>query len=36
MLTLNVKELTPASKDTVWQTELKRKMQQSIVYKTPT
>jgi hypothetical protein len=27
---------TPPSKDTVWQTGLKRKIQQSVVYKRPT
>jgi hypothetical protein len=28
-------ELTPPSKDTVWQTGLKRKIQQSVVYRRP-
>jgi hypothetical protein len=28
-------DLTPPSKDTVWQTELKRKIQQSVVYRRP-
>jgi hypothetical protein len=27
---------TPSPKDTVWQTELKRKTQKSVVYKRPT
>jgi hypothetical protein len=27
---------TPPSKDTIWQTELKRKTQQSVVYERPT
>jgi hypothetical protein len=33
ILTLNVNGFTPSSKDTIWQTGLKRKIQQSIVYK---
>jgi hypothetical protein len=28
-------DLTPPSKDTTWQTELKRKIQQSVVHKRP-
>jgi hypothetical protein len=28
-------DLTSTSKDTIWQTGLKRKIQQSVVYKTP-
>jgi exonuclease III len=28
-------DLTPPSKDTIWQTELKRKIQQSVVYMRP-
>jgi hypothetical protein len=33
ILTLNVKNLTPPSKDTIWQIALKRKIQQSVVYR---
>jgi hypothetical protein len=29
-------DLTPPSKDTIWQTGLKRKVQQSVVYRRPT
>jgi hypothetical protein len=28
-------DLTPSSKDTIWQTGLKRKIQQSVVYRRP-
>jgi hypothetical protein len=35
ILTLNVKDSTVPSKDAVWQTGLKRKIQQSVVYKRP-
>jgi hypothetical protein len=35
ILTLNVKDLTPLSKDTIWQIGLKRKIQQSAAYIRP-
>jgi hypothetical protein len=35
ILTLNLMDLIPPSKDTVWQTGLKRKIQQSVVYRRP-
>jgi hypothetical protein len=36
ILTLNVNGLNSPKKDTVWQTGLKRKTQQSVVYRRPT
>jgi hypothetical protein len=35
ILTLNVNNLIPPSKDTVWQTGIKRKIQQSVAYRRP-
>jgi hypothetical protein len=35
ILILNVNGLNSPSKDTVWQTELKRKIQQSVAYRRP-
>jgi hypothetical protein len=35
VLTLNINGLNSPSKDTNWQTGLKRKTQQSVVYKKP-
>jgi hypothetical protein len=36
ILTLNVNRLnSPVSKDTIWQTGLKRKIKQSVVYRRP-
>jgi hypothetical protein len=35
ILTLNVNELNYPSKDAVWQTGLKREIQQAVVYKRP-
>jgi hypothetical protein len=35
ILTLNSMDSTPPSKDTIWQTGLKRKIQQFIVYRRP-
>jgi hypothetical protein len=34
ILTL-ITDITPPSKDTIWQTGLKRKIQQSVVYRRP-
>jgi hypothetical protein len=36
ILILNVNGLNPPSKDTNWQTGLKRKIEQSVVYRRPT
>jgi hypothetical protein len=36
ILELNVLDSIPPSKDTIWQTGLKRKIQQYVVYKRPT
>jgi hypothetical protein len=35
ILTLMLMDLIPPSKDTVWQTGLKRKIQQSVAYRRP-
>jgi hypothetical protein len=35
VLTLMLTDLIPPSKDTVWQTGLKRKIQQSVAYRDP-
>jgi hypothetical protein len=35
ILTLNANRLTSPSKDTIWQIELKGKIQQSVVYRRP-
>jgi hypothetical protein len=34
-LTLNVTDLIPPSKDTIWKTGLKRKIQQFVAYRRP-